>query len=141
MKYKQHKELIAGLRETADWLENNPRTIALPELTFSSSNYIYEYAKNEHGNTDWSTIDEFTTRLKMRGIAKLLGSSVKDYSAGLFSLRKVFGPITITFNANRAAICRKIVKETKIVPARTETYPERTEEVVEWVCDDPLLAG
>lgn len=48
------------------------------------------------------------------------------------------GILTLRISAERSQVCRKIVTGTKVVPAYT--IPERVEEDVEWVCDEPLLA-
>jgi hypothetical protein len=148
MKYSELDATIVNLRECADWLESNPRAIELPAMRFESQERIYEYAKNADGTTDWETVNEFAVRSKMRQIAKALRNATKDYSGHVFRLTKTFGDsrwskgsVTLDFTSDRNAICRKVVKETKLIPERTEVYPARTEEVVEWVCDDALLAS
>jgi hypothetical protein len=140
MKYKERDALVAGLREFADWIETNPRAIELPSLRVWCNEYVYKYSKRPDGSTNWSEVDEFETRLAMRNITKILGSCKKDYVGGLFSVAKNFGPVKLSFHTSRSSICRKVVKETIEHPAETRVIPARTEEVVEWVCDDPILA-
>ncbi len=63
----------------------------------------------------------------------------------LFILRKQVGDFTIEFNFKREEVCKKVLKEVKVLPAepaRTveiEATPERTEEVWDWECPDSIL--
>lgn len=137
---EQHKaDLIDGLRSLADWLETNPRVADLPNFRPYVSEWIYEYAKDENGITNYSEPDDELSRAKMRQILKALGSCKKDYSGSTFSLKKEFGPIRLAFQTSRETICRKVVTGSREVPE--VVLPARTEEVVEWVCEDPLLAS
>jgi hypothetical protein len=143
MKYKELEELRQGTRKLLDFFENDPKAIQLPSLSISSYTYVTEYHKDENGWRDYNNPDEFNTRLKMRKLAKALGSARKDYYGDTFQLVKEFGPIRLIFQAKRQAVCRKVVTETieheaEFVPAHTKDA--WTEEKVEWVCDDPLLA-
>lgn len=148
MKYQELEDTIANLRSLADWLETNPRAVELPAMDFSAYTTVYEYEKDEEGNKDYTVVDEFSTRARMRGIARSLGSCDKSHFGDSFQLTKKFGEkkyatstIKLTFSTKRAAVCRKVVKSTKIIPAKTIVQPERVEEEVEWVCTDSLLAS
>lgn len=146
MKYSELHETIENLRALADWLESNPKAVKLPAIALTANEYIYAYAKKADGSTDYSQTDEYETRSKMREIARALGSCEKDYSGGLFELTKQFGDnygsrIRLIFRTKRDAVCRKVVKSTKTIPAETRVIPERIEEEVEWVCTDSLLAS
>ena len=143
MKYKELEDLTSGLRELLDYLENDPRGVQLPNLRVSAYTYVTEYLTDENGHRDLENPDEFNTRLKMRTIAKALGKARKSYVGDSFTITREFGPISLTFQARRQAICRKVVTETiehaaEFVAAHTKEA--WTEEKVEWVCDDPLLA-
>ena len=62
----------------------------------------------------------------------------KVYKDSFFLLRRRFGDrFCLEMNIQRDEVCRKVVTGTRVVPA-TE---ERTVEIVEWVCDEPVLAG
>ncbi len=61
----------------------------------------------------------------------------KVYTDNFFTLRKTFcEDLTFEINAPRTAVCRRVVKGTRVIPAK----PEQIVEDVEWVCDEPLLA-
>jgi hypothetical protein len=160
MKYKELEDTVANLRAFADWLETNPRAVELPALALSAYNGVHEYGNvvREDGTvsseTDYSKVDEYKTRTKMRAIAKAMSHRTltvdslvkKDYSGGTFALSKEFGSeygskIRVTWTTRRDTICRKVVTGKKFIPAETKTIPARTEEEVEWVCDDSLLAS
>lgn len=151
MKYKELEDTIANLRSLADWLETNPRAVELPAMSFSPYVGVHEYEKDEDGNRDYTKVDEFATRSRMRDIARILahgGMVEKRHSGDSFQLSKQFGEkkyatgtITMRFSTQRSAVCRKVVKSTKIIPAETRVIPERIEEEVEWVCTDSLLAS
>lgn len=138
MKYVEQKELVASLRELADFFEQ-PNSITLPVPTFWIQTHVYEYARREDGSRDYSKVDEFETRMKMRNIAKVLSPCEKDYSTREFALRRKFGNLRVEFNTIRAAVCEKKVISTKTIPAETRVIPERIEEEIEWVCTDSLL--
>jgi len=100
--------------------------------------YVYEYAKDEKGVVNYSKVDEFETRSKMRTMAKALAPCEKNYAGSSFELTRKFGKrLTFSVSTTRDAICEKKVVGTKIVPARM--VEERVEEEVEWVCNDSLL--
>ena len=128
MRYESARELAAGLRELADFVEVNGPKIPGNIDIISGYNFVYD---------DWQPNGK-TARDKMREIALTLGSAEKKFDGEYFELRKMFGPFTLIFNMNRKKICeRKVVGvehvEEKVIPAYDR-------EIVEWVCEDSILA-
>lgn len=141
MKYREQAQLVKDLRDLADFLER-PESIALPSLyggTFSASGTVGEWGTKSDGNYG-KIVDESATRANMRQFARIMKPVDKDYSGGTFTLRKKFGKLQIAINTDREAVCR-MVKTGEVIEHAEIVLPARTEEVVEWVCDDPLLAS
>lgn len=135
MKYKQRDELVAGLRDLADFLESD-RGIQLPLV----------YPRVELGQYFYESTEERKDgcKKKMIAAAKALGSSEKQYLGSSFALKKMFGErVHIRFSTEREAVCTKRVVGTKQVQkSRYVDIPGEfdTQEVVEWDCTEPLLA-
>lgn len=132
MKYRDQRELVEGLRAMADFIEEHIELpIEYPEHTFT--NWIWG-----KGSDDAERFADAKARMQI--VARAMGSARKVYESGYFDLRRTFGPITLEFTTNRENVCRRVVKETIHHPEETRVVPARTEEVVEWICDDPILA-
>jgi hypothetical protein len=116
------------LRLLADFIDAHP---TLPQPT------MYSFDSGASFQLDAATAKE-----ELRS----LGAFEKNYGSDIFYAKKSLGGRTLTFYVNREAICRKVVKGTRIEPehyvAGTEGHiePEKVVEDVEWVCDDPILA-
>lgn len=134
MKYKDQRELVEGLRALADFIETHPE---LP-------------VDDPYVKVDWWIYDDHikrgrTAKEKMRLVARAMGTARKDYSSWYFDLNRKFGKlVTLEFTTHRENVCERVVKEVihhpeEIVPQKV--IAARTEEVIEWVCDDPLLAS
>ena len=65
------------------------------------------------------------------------GRVEKQRAGSTFWLEGRFGDVVLTAFAKQGAVCRMDVTGTRVVPAQ----PERVEEIVEWICDEPILAG
>jgi len=129
MKYSERDEMVADLRAFADFIEENGHK--LPGNIYLGSSY----------NSLWDD-DRSTAKEKAKQVAKILakgGLVEKKHDNYSLDLIRKFGQIKLCFSINREKFCRKVVKGTKEIPA--VTYEVRTEEIVEWVCDDPVLAG
>jgi hypothetical protein len=117
------KDVITGLREYADFLEQHP---SVPEPCITTFNVFA-----------WSP-DEF------RAMAREIGAAKKGENGSWLYLRKTFGNGAVGFDLNtgRDAICTRKVVGTRIVPAKpaTEATPETTEDIIEWDCPDSILA-
>ena|SRR5260221_10778410 len=108
---------IEGLREFATFLETHP------EIELSSQTYnVYASSKEEL-------------------VAMARGTSWrKEYIGDYFVLRKDFAGLRLDLYTNRETVCRAVVKGQRVVPA-VEAQPERTEDIIEWVCEhESLLA-
>ncbi len=111
----ERDDVIQGLRELADFLEQHPDVPAPAYNTLNAQ--------------AWSK--EALT------LAARAASWTKDYNDNYFSLRRMFpGYLTFDVYVERNTICRKVVTGTRLEPAQ----PEREVETYERVCDEPLLA-
>lgn len=116
--------LVEGLRETADWFERHPE-------------YAPTYSE--------TTFNIFPGRDELADVAKAMGSAEKQADDDYFMLSKRFSAkVLLTANVARSEVCRRVVKgiERVIVEAKP-AEPERIEEreIVEWVCEEPILAA
>lgn len=102
---------IQSLRDCADFLEQHP-AVKLPVSCVSFNAFV-------------DTKEELAAQAR-------LTSWEKRWSGEWFSLSKTFGVVTLEINADRSLVCRRVVTGTREVPAKTE-------EVVEWVCEDPAV--
>lgn len=59
----------------------------------------------------------------------------KIYSSDWFMLRRTFGNVQFDVAVSRNEVCHRVVKGTRVIPAR----PESIVEDVEWVCDEASL--
>ena len=109
-----------GLRALADWIDANPGVVDVPEVTL---------------NVPFFDREEFTEAVKALG-----GHREKIAHDSYFVVRRTFGEgVQLDVYMPREQVCRKVVLGTREVPERV--VPARTEEIVEWVCDDSLLAS
>ena len=79
------------------------------------------------------------TKENLAQVARDLASMglTKKWSDYALALRLSFGPIAVDWFLERTQVCRKVLKGTRVIPAR----PEQTVEDYDWICDEPLLAG
>ncbi|MFI5223675.1 MAG: hypothetical protein ACHQX3_05420 [Nitrospirales bacterium] len=111
---------VQGLRELADFYQNNP-DVPIPWLTHDN------YAVDSKADAE--------------AVARGLRTFEKDGNDSYLHLTKKFGNIVAKFVFTRTNVCVKKVVGVKTVPAafiEAHTIPARTEEVVEWECS-PLL--
>lgn len=131
MKFSERDELVAGLRELADFLDS-PRGLELPALGVAATAWPQEYDP-----VTYETVPGRSKRIMQRA-ARALGKADKRHEGHYFSLLRKFGPVRLELTTYREQVCEKVIIGTKEVPE--VTYPARTEDVVEWVCSDSLLA-
>jgi hypothetical protein len=125
MKYAERDKLVAGLRELADFIEQ--RGLELPiDANFLPSLTVYLY-----------DTPDGTAREKMRKVARNIGHARKGTLPGFYDLQRDFGPVSLLFTAPRGAVCQRIVTGTKQI--EEQVIPAHEEEIVEWICDDPIL--
>ena len=124
------KNCASFLRTLADFYELHPDTPAPSIWGWSNDVSIYLPAE------------------KSKEYLRRIGAFEKEYVGETFRAKKILndGEVVLLFNTDRTAVCRKVVKGTRVVP---ETYvpgteghiePEHEEEIVEWECDEPILA-
>jgi hypothetical protein len=107
-------DVSKGLRELADFLD------AHPAIELSTPTHLV-YVQSRELLADMAR----------------LGGWRKVYSDDYFHLSRMFaGDVELQVFTDRATVCRKVVTGTRVEPAK----PEREVEIVEWVCDEPLLA-
>jgi hypothetical protein len=110
--------LIAGLRELADFLEDNDE---IAERLAASTVNFNVYAFNR---------DEF------QSFVRQIGRGKKSAGDNFFGVIRTFGAVTLEVFTHRAQVCERVVVGTREVP-ETVT-PARVEEIVEWRCE-PIL--
>ncbi len=132
MKFSERDELVAGLRELADFLDS-PRGLELPSLAVAATAWPYDYHPRTYDRVPGGA------KATMRRAARALGKADKRHEGHFFSLLRKFGPVRLELTTSREQVCEKVIIGTKEVPE--VTYPARTEDVVEWVCSDSLLAS
>lgn len=116
-----HKPLIQGLRDLADWLDTHPEC---PSIW------------NPHLQLNVETGADDTDAGEATRLARLLTPCRKDWDENLLTLARAFGPVELRAYFWRSQVCTKRVVATREVPEHM--VPAYTEEVVEWDCH-PLL--
>lgn len=126
-------EYVAALRELADFVESRdfPDTWKgiYVDYTFNAPKlYVSVAAKEDFGR-----------------FAAALGSFEKirtEYSTGMSRTLPLQANITIT--ADREVVCTKIITGIRVLPAEperiVEALPERTEDIVKWVCPESFVS-
>lgn len=119
--------LIAGLREIADFYESRPNLPAAYGVNLSLV---------------------ATSKAELASLVRAAGSlkKVEAYSPDNMKLSRMFGPIGFHILANKNDTCERVKVGEEIVPAkpaRTVELPAEPEKVVEryeWRCPDSILA-
>jgi len=117
-------EFTDGLRELAEWFDAHPE---VDEPTYKALS-IYPPDDPEVIAT----------------VARAMGTARKVWEDQLLYIKKDFGGgVELSAAFSREAICKKVVKGYKMVPAVAEhvvpAQPERQVEIVEWECSEPSL--
>lgn len=116
----EQQEWLDGLRALTDWFEQHPRRIP-------PAHYSYEVPLFPGGKRE------------LAQLTRELGKVEKIHSGDLFRVRRHFGPHKIAGVTMRNEVCKRVVTGMKQIPE--EIVPAHEEEIVEWVCDEPLLAS
>jgi hypothetical protein len=112
-----NQEFVQRLREVAGFYESHPDLKAPSSLRIDV----------------W-----LSTKAQIVDTARKLGEAQKIHQENYFYLRKRFGDyVHLDFNVERSEVCRRIVTGTRVKPATPETVVE----IVEWRCEEPLLAA
>lgn len=116
-------DLISGLRQLADFLEERPlREIC--QQTF----HVFGH-----------TPEEFAEQLR------IMGTADKSAGSGFFFAKRKFGQkVELHLCIEREQVCERVKIGERIVPAEPERIiaatPERVEEVYEYRCPESILA-
>lgn len=135
MKYREQKELVADLRALADFYER-PASIVLPKPYFYVADSVTAYEYDDVTGQYQSNIEK--SKHKIKQIAKSVGSCEKKWDGDLLRIVKKIGHITLTWSVKREAVCKR-VPTGEVITHPAYFQPERTEEKVEWVCEDVSL--
>lgn len=121
---------IAGLRVFADWIESHPGA----PLPFSQDFVRLAYTKEEF--LEWRRASGLTEK--------------SEYGSEHLAFRKTFTPplsypwIRYHLVIEKQKTCQQVQVGTRVVPAEPEKIipatPAREEPILEWQCDEPLLA-
>jgi hypothetical protein len=135
MKYRERDELVEGLRALADFIEAKGLDLPIEYPEVKLDIWIYDdYDVN-------AKPIEGTARAKLREVAKVLGKAEKGTVSEYFTLTKKFGEhVALEFTSPRSSICKQVVVGERIIP-EMPARPARTEPVIDWICDDPILRG
>jgi hypothetical protein len=116
----ERKALIDGLREFAQFLEDNPEA-PMPTATAGGRYNVF-----------------LPSRAAFVAAAKAVGGKLdkKDYPE-LMVLRRQFGPIEYDLNVKREQVCERVLVGTRTVPA-VDAQPQHQEDVFEWKCGSLL---
>lgn len=133
MKYKERDELVSGLRDLADFIEEKGLDLPIKLPRLNLVNYIEDSWDKSYNAVPGSA------REKMRRAAIACGKAEKKWDRYSLELIKEFGEhVKLTFRTNREQVCEKKVVGFKDIPE--QVIEARREEIVEWECRDSLLA-
>lgn len=118
-------DVVAGLRELADFLEANPG-FKLP-----------------HDLDQYGVLNVFPHEPELfRDHIRALGDCEKFSTSWSIGVRRKFGPITVEVVIPHEAVCERRVlgTEKKMVVDPDAPKIEQDVEIVQWVCPDSFLA-
>jgi hypothetical protein len=133
MKYSQRDNLVASLREAADFIEAHG--IELPfNITVSLGAHIATFDRKTYESRDPKEM-----RRELKQAVRILKPVKKEYYGSTLYVKKRFGTaIELSLTASRSVACKQVkTGKTTLVPA--VLLPARMEEEIEWVCTDPIL--
>lgn len=144
MEIEVRDKFVQDLRDFADFIEEKGEYLPMDsyDCDFKVTCSLYDET-----TYDWETGETTvvkTAKELMREAAKALGKADKVWSEKYLDLQKDFGGIQLEFTIRRDQVCERKVVGTKVIPEKVipeRVEPEKVEEIVEWVCDDPLLAS
>lgn len=120
-----HEAAIAGLRELADFIEDNPEFAELADTTLNL------YVANWYEDADRQFADL---------ARKLGGHRTKSANERYLHVTRMFGPLEVSVFTNREVVCERVVVGTETVevpdPNAAKVTVER--EIVEWECKSIL---
>jgi hypothetical protein len=132
VKFKERDELVAGLRELADFLDGPG--IAMPEPSITISVWVSDY---EAGS--YRKLTDIERRRNLKSLVRLLKPVEKKHEGGTLRVVRAFGPrLKLTVTVSREIACKRVPTGNTIKHA-AYVSPAYQEEEFEWVCTDPLL--
>jgi len=135
MKYKDRDNLVAGLRELADFVED--RGIELPiDISVSATAYMPYYSRKNRKS--YNAISEKEKKAIVKQLIRVMKPVKKEYHGNYFTITRLFGKIKFSLSVDRGVVCKKVPTGNKIIHA-ARYVEEIVEEEVEWVCTDPIL--
>jgi ribulose bisphosphate carboxylase small subunit len=128
-RFESGVELAKTLREMADFYEQHP-TATIP----------WDFM--------WGRMSAYMDDDKAKEVLRSIGSFRKEYDGEDFIAVKDFDGFQLRFRIKREKICKAVVIGKKTVEARVvpasftpeKFIPAHEEDVVEWVCDESILA-
>ncbi len=102
---EKQSETIAGLREMADFLEQNPELI---DMIGTQTFYMFHYTAD---------VKDFARK------ALMLGNFEKSSDSVFFNVDRYFGPVRLQLTARHELICEKVVIDSQEVETE-ELDPE-----------------
>lgn len=126
---KKAARLVADLREAAQFFERHPELASRV------------YAEGVKFQISVGSKDELADLVRL--FTRELGRVDKRPAETFYYCHAKIGDIGIYAVIERSKVCRKVVRTETVPASPKQVIPARTEqerEVVEWVCDDPLLA-
>ena len=119
---KERERFIQGLRQLADFLEQNPGVPCRRRATL----------------TMWRWKDE----KDLSEVTRLLGTSEKIEHQDSIGIRRRFGPVTLQFEWFRGMTCKREVVGHKIVKTVDWSKSKLVKEpVIRWSCPDSFIKG
>lgn len=120
-KQNERDEVCRGLREVADFLEDNP------EAPLPSGQLGIWLSGGSNSKT------------ALAAVARTEGKWKKEYSAYAFTLSQMFHGIRLAYMTSRGEVCERVVTGKKLIPLHTSTIEEHYEDEVEWKCSESIL--
>ena len=127
---RQHP--MSALEMIAAWYREHPE-VPLPE-----------YAVLTRYNGQVRLGVQAHSKDEIAAYARAFRRATKEYAGDFFYLRADMGEVRVEVYAPRKNVCRRVVTGTRLIPESVvpeSIVPTHEEEIVEWVCDEPLLVA
>ena len=133
MKYSQRDNLVASLREAADFIEAHGIDLPFDISSVSMGAHIATYDRKTYEKRDPKEM-----KRDLKQAVRILKPVKKEYYGSTLYIKKQFGVISLSLTASRDVACKQ-VKTGKIILKEAVMIPASMEEEIEWVCTDPIL--
>lgn len=120
----------------------------LGQVFIEIADYLREHPSLPVPTTFWMGTETFSIcyvddRAELQAVARELGSAIKGFDDDSAWVSKKFGPVELRYYVSRNEVCERVVTGTREVVKQVPTAFEAqtvVEEIVEWRCDDSILA-